>query len=55
MPIYKVTFSETFIYEMEVEAPNREAVEDVFLETTSNEEAVFLDNETNIEEVEEMK
>ena len=55
MPVYKITFSETFIYEMEVEAPNREAVEDIFLDTVSTEEAVFLDNETNIEEVEEVK
>lgn len=57
MPIYKVTFSETFIYEVELEAPNREAVEDIFLETISDpsEEALFLDNETNIEEVEEVK
>lgn len=57
MPIYKVTFSETFIYEVELEAPNREAVEEVFLTSISDptEEAVFLGNETNIEEVEEVK
>jgi hypothetical protein len=57
MPVYKVMFSETFIYEVEVEAPNRDAVEEVFLNTISDptEEALFLDNETNIEEVELVK
>lgn len=57
MPIYKVTFHETFIYEVEIEAPNRAAVEDIFLdEVVSDIDAwTFLDNQTDIEEVEEMK
>lgn len=58
MPTYKVTYSETFIYEIELEASDsEEALEEALLNYLDGVEDIpdAIDNETNIEDIMEVE